>query len=89
MLGVLLAERAILRNGESVGVVTLVFITVVIAVLALRTFKVILVLTSAFLAILEKLRTKKLHPRLSANLLYHTIQGLVNSFCRFLIIFLP
>ena len=39
MLGVLLAERAILRNGESVGVVTLVFITVVIAVLALRTFK--------------------------------------------------
>ena len=39
MLRVLLAERAILRNGESVGVVTLVFITVVIAVLALGTFK--------------------------------------------------
>ena len=39
MLGVLFAERAILGHRKPVGVVTLVFIAVVIAVLALGTFK--------------------------------------------------
>jgi len=39
MLSVLFAERAIFGNREPVGVVTLIFITVVVAVLALRTLK--------------------------------------------------
>ena len=39
MLGVLFAESAILGHRKPVGVVTLVFIAVVIAVLALGTFK--------------------------------------------------
>ena len=67
MLGMLLAERAIFGNSEPVGVVTLVFITVVVAVFALRTLKGYLCSHICFLSHLEKLRTKKLHPRLSAN----------------------
>jgi len=39
MLSVLFAERAIFGNREPVGVVTLILITVVVAVLAFRTLK--------------------------------------------------
>jgi len=39
MLGVLFAEGAILRHSKSVGVVALILITIVISVLAFRTFK--------------------------------------------------
>ena len=38
MLGVLFAERAVFGHRQSVGVVTLVFVTVVVEMLALGTF---------------------------------------------------
>ena len=64
MLRMLLAERAILGHRESVGVVTLIFVTVVVAVFALRTFESYLGSHICFLSHLEKLRTKKLHPQI-------------------------
>ena len=39
MLGMLLAERAIFGNSEPVGVVTLVFVAVVVSVFAFGTFE--------------------------------------------------
>lgn len=39
MLGMFLAERAVLGNGKPVGVVTLIFVAVVISMLALRTLE--------------------------------------------------
>ena len=39
MLRVLFAERAILAQNESIGIVFLVFQTIVVSVLALRAFK--------------------------------------------------
>ena len=61
MLGVLLAERAVFGNGDPVGIVALILETVVIPVFALGALKGYLALTDAFF-IVEKLRTKKLHP---------------------------
>lgn len=63
MLSMLLAERAIFGNRKPVGVVTFIFITVVVAVFALRTLKGYLRSHVCFLSHLEKLRTKKLHPQ--------------------------
>lgn len=63
MLGMLLAERAIFGHCEPVGVVTLIFITVVVAVFALRALQSYLGSHICFLSHLEKLRTKKLHPQ--------------------------
>ena len=64
MLCVLFAERAILGHCEPVGVVTLIFVTVVVAVFALRTLESYLGSHVCFLSHLEKLRTKKLHPQI-------------------------
>ena len=62
MFGVLFAERAVLGQGNPVGVVTLVFITVVIAVLALRALQCYFCPYLRFGCHDGKLRTKKLHP---------------------------
>ena len=62
MLGVLFAERAILGKRNSVRVVTLILITVVIAVLALRTFKSYLGSYVCFLSHFGKTPYKKITP---------------------------
>jgi len=62
MLSMFFAERAVLRHRKPVGVVALVFITVVIAVLALRTFKSYLGSYVCFLSHFGKTPYKKITP---------------------------
>ena len=62
MLGMLFAEGTVLGNGKSVGVVALILITVVIAVLALRTFKSYLGSYVCFLSHFGKTPYKKITP---------------------------
>ena len=62
MLSVLLAERAVFGNGESVRVVTLIFITVVVAVLAFRALESYLGSHICFLSHFGKTPYKKITP---------------------------
>jgi len=81
MFRVLLAERAVLGNSEPVGVVALIFITVVIAVLALRAFESYFGSYVCFLSHFGKTPYKKITPPfLSAKKVYHTNNMLVNLF---------
>ena len=58
----LLAERAILGHRESVGVVTLIFVTVVVAVFALRALESYLGSHICFLSHFGKTPYKKITP---------------------------
>ena len=62
MLGMLFAERAVLGHRKPVGVVTLVLVAVVVAVLALRTFKSYLGSYVCFLSHFGKTPYKKITP---------------------------
>lgn len=62
MLGMLFAERAIFGNCQPVGVVALVFVTVVVTVLALGAFKRYLCSDISFFSHLGKTPYKKITP---------------------------
>lgn len=81
MLGVLLAERAVLGNSKPVGVVALVFITVVIAVLANRALERYFCSDICFLSHFGKTPYKKITPPFWVLIEFNTpVKGLSTYF---------
>ena len=88
MLGVLFAERAVLGNSKPVGVVALVFITVVIAVLANCALERYLSSDICFLSHFGKTPYKKITPPFWVLIEFNTpVKGLSTYFLSVLYLF--
>lgn len=70
MLGGLFAERAVLFENETIGIVLLVFIAVVVSLLTLGAFERNLH-SRCFSSHIENSITKKLHPLTGVIVVYH------------------
>ena len=90
MIGVLLAERAVFGKNQSVRIVLFVFNTVVVSMLAFRTFK--RDFRSSGFNCHNKNSIQKITPLVGCvNVVYHTFKGLsifFESFFNFFCVFI-